>query len=79
MAAVTCVGLTNVVAWGEPFQWREELRLENPVPFTVRVKPALPALMEAGARLKMVGANPCARINRLPTKKNARTATKIAY
>lgn len=80
MAAVTCVVLTNVVAWGEPFQRSEELIAENPVPFTVSVKPPLPALMEPGTRLKRVGGKPlCPRINRLVPRKSARTATNRAY
>jgi len=79
MAAVTWVELTNVVAWGEPFHRSDELSAENPVPFAVSVKPALPALIEPGARLRMVGARPCPRSKRLVPTTSARTATKQTY
>jgi hypothetical protein len=79
MAAVTWVELTNVVAWGAPFHRSVEPSAENPVPFAVSVKPELPALIEPGARLRMVGASPCPRSKRLALTTKARTATKQTY
>src|SRR5713226_5183588 len=41
-APVSCVGLTNAVSRGLPFH-RAGLPLENPVPFTRRLREAVPA------------------------------------
>ena len=53
-AAVSCVADTNVVVKAAPLKFTTEL-LMKPVPFTVRVKAALPATAVFGARLVMVG------------------------
>ena len=54
MAACNCVALTNVVVRAEPFQLTTEL-LMKPLPFTVRVKAAPPAVVLAGDREVTVG------------------------
>ena len=53
-AAVTCVPLTNVVVRFVPFHCTTA-PLRKFVPFTVSVKPAPPAVAEAGVRLVIVG------------------------
>jgi hypothetical protein len=47
IAAVTCVALTNVVALAAPLNFTAEPDTK-PVPFTVRVKAALPAVALGG-------------------------------
>src|SRR5207302_1826184 len=56
MAACSCVVLTYVVARTLPFQFTTEPPLTNPVPFTVRVKAAPPAVTLVGASDVTVGA-----------------------
>jgi hypothetical protein len=75
MAAVSWAVLTNVVVLGELFQWTR-LEVVYPLPFTVRVKPGLPAFLEIGVRLRMVGSGLCPRTKMLAPKNSARTATK---
>ena len=53
--AATCVAETNVVAKAVPLKLITVLPMK-PVPFTVRVKPALPAMAVLGVRLVMTGA-----------------------
>src|SRR6266567_3861619 len=48
MPVVTCVALTYVVGRLAPFQFTTD-PLTNPLPFTVRRKPQLPAVAEAGS------------------------------
>jgi hypothetical protein len=52
--AVSCVALTYVVVRFVPFHRTTELEMKL-VPFTVRVKPAPPAVTELGLRLVVVG------------------------
>ena len=54
-AAVSCVAETKVVVRAVPLKFTTE-PLRKPVPFTVSVKPALPAGVVAGAMVLMVGA-----------------------
>ena len=54
IAACNCVALTNVVVRLVPFQLTTD-PLRNPVPFTVRVKAAVPAVALDGERELMVG------------------------
>ena len=55
MAARSCVALTTVVGRAEPFQ-RATDEAVNPLPVTVRVKPALPAAAPDGAIPVICGA-----------------------
>jgi len=55
IAAVTCVALTNVVVLALPLNCTEE-DATNPVPLTVRVKAAPPAVALVGEREVIVGA-----------------------
>ena len=50
------MALTYVVARLAPFQFTAEMPLTNPVPFTVRVKAAPPAVPLVGASDVIVGA-----------------------
>ena len=54
MAACNCVALTNVVVRLVPFQFTTD-PLMNPVPFTVRVKAAVPAVAVDGDSEVIVG------------------------
>jgi hypothetical protein len=54
MAACICVLLITVVVRAAPFQRTTELGVK-PLPFTVSVRPALPAAALLGARLATVG------------------------
>jgi len=54
MAAFNCVAPTNVVVRADPFQLTTE-PLTNPLPFTVKVKAAPPAVALDGAREPMEG------------------------
>jgi len=56
IAAWSCVALTNVVVRLVPFQFTTELPLTKPVPFTVKVKAAPPAVALVGASVVIVGA-----------------------
>ena len=53
-AAVSCVADTNVVTKAVPLKLTP-VPLIKPVPFTVKVKPALPATAVLGVRLVIVG------------------------
>ena len=55
MAAVSCVALTNVVVLAAPLNFTTEVDTK-PVPFTVRVKAAPPAVALVGEREVAVGA-----------------------
>ncbi len=55
MAALTSMGDTYVVGRSAPFQRTFEVGT-SPLPFTARLKPAEPALIDAGTRLVMMGA-----------------------
>ena len=55
IAAVNCVALTYVVVRLDPFQFTTE-PLMNPVPATVSVKAAVPAVALAGDSVLIVGA-----------------------
>jgi hypothetical protein len=56
IVAVSCVGLTNVVGRGNPFQFTTSPSTKS-VPFTVSVKPVAPQYgVDDGARLEIVGA-----------------------
>ncbi len=55
IVAVNCVALTNVVGRGDPFQFTIVAPLTKPVPFTVSVNAAAPAVRAAGLRLVMAG------------------------
>jgi len=54
MAACNCVALINEVVLGDPFQLTTE-PLMNPLPFTVRVKAAVPAVALVGDSDVIVG------------------------
>jgi hypothetical protein len=55
IAAVSCVALTNVVVLAAPLNFTTDADTK-PVPFTVRVKAAPPAVALVGAREVSVGA-----------------------
>lgn len=55
IAAVTCVALTNVVVLALPLNFTEEVETK-PVPFTVKVNAAPPAVAPLGERDVIVGA-----------------------
>ena len=55
IAAVNCVALTKVVVLAAPLNFTTEVET-NPVPFTVRVKAAPPAVALVGEREVAVGA-----------------------
>ena len=55
MAAVTCVELTNVVVLALPLNFTDEVDTK-PVPFTVKVNAAPPAVAPFGERVEIVGA-----------------------
>ena len=44
---MSCVALRNAVARGDAFQFTVDVAM-NPLPFTVKVNPAPPAITEAG-------------------------------
>jgi hypothetical protein len=53
IAAVSRVLLTKMVVRALPFQFTSEPDT-NPVPFTVRVKPELPGVVDAGTRGSLI-------------------------
>ena len=55
IAAVNCVAFTNVVVLAAPLNFTTDVET-NPVPFTVRVKAAPPAVALVGEREVSVGA-----------------------
>jgi antibiotic biosynthesis monooxygenase (ABM) superfamily enzyme len=72
--AVSCVEETKVVVRAEPFQFTFDVEMK-PVPFTVRVNWALPAVVELGLIPLVVG--PAARA--LPAATNRKITGKIRF
>ena len=81
MLAVSLVLLTNVVVRELPFHFTTEVET-NPVPFTVRVKPALPGATLAGTSgwlTKGTGLAACARMLMVTKRGQAREQEKAGH
>jgi hypothetical protein len=75
MAAVSRVAETKVVGRLLPFHWTTDDPLMNPVPFTVRVKAAPPAVRVVGLRLVSVAAAAWPIVRTAARRRNTRPAS----
>jgi hypothetical protein len=75
MAAVSRVAETKVVGRLLPFHWTTDDPLMNPVPFTVRVKAAPPAVRVVGLRLVSVAASARPIVSTAARRRNTHPAS----